>query len=612
MKKFFIILFILFLTGCNDNSFAEKVETLKSNIAVEMGSTANFSVEENFYFQQFGVSEEEPFNREIEMMNHIDYDNNVIYTESDIRYVTKYQGTEERGSYNFDSYKDLLTNKGYVKPINDWYEIELTQMYKIGMASIDPVAVVQAVLYENNGNVSYRGEHQVSVEPEMYRYVQAEIHSDVFERLFASSIFKYVKLEYDYVVETTMHWNDEFQVDYIEFNISKLLKAYTDYQDYELKNDINSIRGSYRLDFSNYNAVEIDTITEYTDWILDEDYTISRLEEDLPETSIGEVRADVVYNDETTKYQTNVSIELHEDIQYLYYELYFYRDGEIITSYYSEYYNVLEFDDLILYYIETDVDIDEIYFVTRYFPKTSSDIYHEGSYASITVEGPVHNVDLDFGKYNDTADELVPNVLIESLGIIEGKEKYELYLDMYALEETRNDNVVMYLYENNILKQIIRIDDLNIDQYEDYSYRETLDFKPDAIYMDLTYKTSYLWFNEKHIKMNVRYVEDPMDFSDYNEEIDVKTYEIDDSKWYADKYLLSFNLNNNVEVLDVYVYFVNEDGEIVGWEHIYDFNTDEIFEVVTDLYEEQIENIYLEIDADGMLYKIVGIYGIIQ
>jgi hypothetical protein len=129
--------------------------------------------------------------------------------------------------------------------------------------------------------------------------------------------------------------------------------------------------------------------------------------------------------------------------------------------------------------------------------------------------------------------------------------------------------------------------------------------------MDLSYKTSYLWFNEKNITMDFHLIEEPMDFSEFNDEIDVRTYEIDDPKWYASKYLISFDFPNDVDVLDVYVYFVNEEGEVVGWEHIFDFNVEDTYEVVSDIYEEDIETIYLSIDADGIQYKIIGIYGII-
>jgi len=604
MKKFFILVIFL-LIGCTEEKF-----NVENKLAEAMGSTANFSVTEEFFFQQYGVNEEQPHNRTVEITNLIEYNNSVIYTENDIRLLTDFHGEKERGYYSFSSYKDLLNNKGYVKPENDWYAVELTQMYKLGMGSIDPAAIVNAILFQNE-EINYRGENQVSVDPTLYRIAVADLSSDTFESLFASSIFNFIEVDLEYTVIATMKFDDNYQVEYIEFDINELVQQYSDYNELYFKSNITSIRGNYTLTYSGYNEVEIDSVTDYVDWILDENYSIERPTETLPETSIGSVKTDVVYSEETSDYVTTVSMELSDDLKYMYYELYFYSDGELVDSFFSEYYDLLEFDDIVVYFDDTGRSIDEVFFVTRYITTESSDIYSEASEVPIFVQGPIHSVEIDFSDYTDEATELVPSILIDSLGIVEGEPKYEVTLDMYATEETRNGQASLYLYENKILKEIIELKDFNIAKYEGYRFSKVIGFRPDEIYMDLNYKTSYLWFNEKHIKMDIHLIEEPMDFSMYNDELEIKTYEQSDAKWYASKFQITFSLLDDADVLEAYVYFVNEVGMVVGWEYIYDFNVDDVYEVVTDLYEEDIEKIYLEVNVDGVEYKIIGRYGII-
>ncbi len=604
MKKFFVLV-ILLLMGCTEEKF-----NVENRLAEAMGSTANFSVTEEFFFQQYGVNEEQPHNRTVEITNLIEYNNSVIYTENEIRLLTDFHGEKERGYYSFSSYKDLLNNKGYVKPENDWYAVELTQMYKLGMGSIDPAAIVNAILFQNE-EINYRGENQVSVDPTLYRIAVADLSSDTFESLFASSIFNFIEVDLEYTVIATMKFDDNYQVEYIEFDINELVQQYSDYNELYFKSNITSIRGNYRLTYSGYNEAVIDTVTDYVDWILDENYSIERPVETLPETSIGSVKTDVVYSEDTSDYVTTVSMELSDDLKYMYYELYFYADGELVDSFFSEYYDLLEFDDIVVYFDDSGRSIDEVFFVTRYITTETSDIFSEASEVPIFVQGPIHSVEIDFSDYTDEATELVPSILIDSLGIVEGEPKYEFTLDMYATEETRNGQASLYLYENNILKEVIELDDFNIAKYEGYRFSKVIGFKPDDIYMDLNYKTSYLWFNEKHIKMDIHLIEEPMDFSMYNEELEIKTYEQSDAKWYASKFQITFSLLDDADVLDAYVYFVNEVGVVVGWEYIYDFNVDDVYEVVTDLYEEDIETIYLEVNVDGVEYKIIGRYGII-
>lgn len=603
MKKF-IILLLLILVGCTEESIQ-----IEAVIAQEMGSTANFSVVEEFSFKQYGVNEEQPHNKEFSIDNFIEYDNNVIYTATDMTYETTFQSNEERGNYNFTSFKDLLNNKAYVRPENDWYAVELPQMFKLEFGSIDPVAIVNSILFDNT-RIVFKGDKAISVDPSLYRVASADLSSEVFESLFSSTIFKFIDVGYDYTVPVTMRFNEKYQVEYIDFDLSELQRAYSDYHVYELKSTINFISSSYKLTFDNYGEVEIENVDEYINWILDEDYQIER-GEGLTGITIGEVKADVVYSDESETYTTNVSIELNEDITYMYYELYFYREGQILKSYYSEYYNILEYDDLSLYYLESDVDVDEVVFVTRYISAASSEIIDESDLAQIYIEGPIHGVDIDFSIYNDVSTELVPNVMVESLGIVKGVSSYEFTFDLYALQDTRNVDVSILLYENGIPKDIIEIEDITVNQYKDHVITKMLTFEPDEIYLDLTYKTAYLWFNEKHMKLEGHSIEDPMDFSEYNEEISIITYEIYDSKWYANKYLVSFDFPTDIDIVDIYLYLVDVDSNVIAWERVYDFNVAQDYEFVTDLYEDSVDKIYLEVRADETLYKIIGTYGIL-
>ena len=606
MKKILIII-ILFLAGCT----AERLpaNAILADISDEMSSTANFSVTEEFQFTQFGVNNDQPHNKSIEIENYIVYNNNVIYTETDMTYKTLYQSVEERGNYEFKSYKDLLSNVAYVKPENDWYAVELPQMFKLGMGSIDPVAIVNAILYDNI-EINFRGDEGISVDPSLYRVAIADLSSDVFEELFASTIYQFIDLDYDYTLAATMRFNAEFQVEYIEFDLSELIGQYSDYYVYELKSTMNSIYGSYKLNFSNYGEESIDYVTEYIDWVTDEDYVIEN-QTGLDEVSIGVVRTDVVYSSENQTYITNVSIELNKDLRYMYYELYFYKDGEIMSSHTSEYYNVLEYDDLVLHYFEAEYDADEVVFLTRYISDDSSKIVDQITTTEIELKEPVTELELDVSIFRDSPIELIPNYIIESIGIIQGKQTYELTFDMFAVDESRNINALIYLFDGNTLMEIIELENVNLRKSESFDLSKQLSYKPTSVYIDVNYKTSYLWFNEKHIKLQEHLVEDPKDFSNYNEELSISAYEIEDAKWYASKFLISFEFLSNVELLDVYVYLVDTNSSVIGWEHISASNVGELYEFVTDLYQDDIDTIYIEIDADGIEYEIISNYGII-
>ncbi len=609
MKKWVIIVLLFLLTGCAENQFEEKVNQLKQDIANEMGSTANFGVEEEFVFRQYGVNDSEPHNKIVAINNIIEYDNNVIYTHNDMTYETNYLGEEERGSYSFDSYKDLINNQGYIRPDREWYAVELTKMYKLGMGSFDPVSVVNAILY-NNEAIIFQGEEQITVEPELYRIAVADLSSDVFEELFGSTIFRFIEVELDYTVKATMKFNQQNQVEYIDFDLREMISQIRDYNEYSLNSDINSIYGDYSLRFDSYDEVYIASITESTDWVLDDSYTIE-YERNLPELSVGTTKAEVVYSDEIESFETTVSFETTENLDYLYYEIYYYRNDELLTSYYAEYYDLYEFESVVLHIYASELDVDEVKFVTRYLPSSSSNAYHESAIADITISGPIHSVDINRSEYVDSATDLIPNVLVEPIGIVGGEESYQVTVDLHAVEESRDAYLTVYLLENGILKDVIKKEDFNVQQYEDEQIVVTKNFKPDEVLVDLSYKTSYFWLNDQKITLDIHNIENPKEIIEDARGVTITAFEIDDTKWFSTKYLLSFDLNNGASVFDAYAYFIDENGIVIGWEHIVAFDIDEEYEVVSDLYEEDIEMIYVEIDVDGVEYSVVAVNGIL-
>ncbi len=609
MKKWFVIVLVFLLTGCTENQFEEKVNQLKQDIANEMGSTANFGVEEEFIFKQYGVNDSQPHNKIVAINNIIEYDKNVIYTHNNMTYETNYLGEERRGSYSFDSYKDLINNQGYIRPENEWYAVELTKMYKLGMGSFDPVSVVNAILY-NNETIVFQGEEQITVEPEFYRIAVAELSSDVFEELFGSTIFRFINVELDYTVKATMKFNAQNQVEYIDFDIREMVGQIEDYNKYTLSSEINSIYGDYSLVFDSYDEVTITSVPVYVDWILDDTYEIEYVE-NLPHLSIGTTKAEVVYSDENEKFETTVSFETTENIDYLYYEIYYYRNDELLNTFYAEYYDLYEFENVVLHIYTSELDVDEVKFITRYIPSSSSTVYYESAIAETTIAGPIHSVDIDRTKYVDSATDLIPSVLVAPVGIVGGEDSFKITIDLHAVEESRDAYLTVYLLENGILKDVLKKEKFNIQQFNDEKMELITNFKPDEVLIDLSYKTSYFWLNEQKIHLNIHNIENPMDIIEDDGGVSVTAFEIDDTKWFSKKYLLSFNLNNNAEVFDAYVYFIDEDGIVIGWEHIVDFDIDDNYEVVSDLYEEDIEMIYIEISVDGVMYNVVAENGIL-
>jgi|GEM_PF-4233281 len=598
MKKIlFLILFLL--VGC-----AEEEIDIRKEIATKLTDVASFQVEEQFEFTQYGRNNDTPHNRIISINNLIEYDDNLVHTINSMQEQTIFQGAETSINRSFESYRDWLSQIGYVRDEFDtWHKVELTHMYKMGLSTIDPIAIVNMILYENKSfNYVYS-----DTEANQYEYVIAKISREMFEEMFSASIFSFISMDYDYDVEVALKFDENYFVERIDFDITEFRDRYLDYAVYETGSVITSSSSSLSLEFSNYDKIQAVFDDDSDNWIMNSTYEISNEEESYSsEYSFGKVTTDVKYESSKSAYDVNLSLLLNSNLKYFYYEVYFYAEDELIHSAYSESYNELAFVDIPLYYIETEKKIDEVLFCIRYVSNNSSVIKIDYAIADIDYDEPVHGVELDIRDFDDSPRVVVPKVFVEQTDFVDDLAVYDIQFHMYATQKVRHTNCTFYVYKDGLLIDVFYKNSITIEEGEDYSIFEKLDYIPDTVYIDIEYYTSYLEGSRTQIEAIPYVFEGDIGVHNFvdGDKIDVSITEIQDIQWYAYKYLINIVIQEEYEDLNAILYFMTDDYLIVGWEYLYDISSDELIMYVSELYDDNIDIVLADIYyREGQFYN---------
>ncbi|XMB86655.1 hypothetical protein RJG79_02395 [Mycoplasmatota bacterium WC44] len=602
MKKLLFLLVFL-LSACESPEL-----NINDKITKEMQkNVVSFDVHEVFNLKQYGE------NVEITVDNTIEYDDGIFYTTNSMKEIQNHQVVSD---YDFNTYVDIFKDVGYIKDENSsWYEVELSQIYKLKMGSIDPLSIVNSILYDAKKQTNKNGD-QIFGTKEDYDRVVSVIEQDVFEDMFKSSVFNFIEIPkaYEYTVTATLKYDELFKVEYIEFNLSDFIRKYEDYHQDQLKIEITSLDVDLRLDFDNYDQTDIASPSDGIDWIIKPDVTTElRIDDIKNDFDIGEVNANVIYNSDLGKYDANISLSLKEDVKYLSFEIYYLSEGEKIHSYPSQVFDVKAFETYLIYYQSFEEKIDHIYFKMRYIPANSSEIINVSEKVKFDLEEPSHELELDLSKFDDSFADLVPNILVEYSGYGKDQKKiYNVNIDLYSKENIRNGEIIIYLYDedNTKARWPIQKSDIVIDQYERITFTEEIDFMPENIYIEIRYNTSYLRYYEQFITADFKQVEGIMYSNKYtlNEEVSVKVTEWPDSTWMQNKYHFQIDFIEPIDEFNAYIYFVDENYELLGWEYIYDFDILETYQYVSDLYV-NVNTIYIDLESKGNIlekYKILG------
>ncbi|XMB67610.1 hypothetical protein RI065_03535 [Mycoplasmatota bacterium zrk1] len=613
MKKLWFVIVLIILSACTTESLE-----LKEKIATEMARVASFEVNEVFSLKQYGRNNDAPDNRTITIDNKIRYDEDVIYTINSMKEDLDLHNVETRKIYSFESYKDWFNNVAFVSDTeSDWYEVELSQMHNIGMGSIDPISIINMILDESKDLDNSQIENS--------NYIVTDIPSDLFEEMFGSSVFRFIdmsspgspyKVGYPYKVEVSIKYDDDNRIEFIDFDLSDLLKKYRDYYVYEIEIDsvITFLTANLRLDFFNYNQIDIEFDEETIDWVLDKDYEIEIGDKEsyALNQEFGKVSANIEYINTTDDYNIDVNLELNKDIKYLYYELYFYSKEELIEAYYSYWNNAVAFDILPLLETRSKEKIDQIYFKMRYATNESSSIKEVKSVVEYSINEPVHEIDLDIREFTNEPKDVVPNVLVEHTGFDKELKTYNMYIDVYSKIDVRHADITFHVYLDDERKSVFHRKDLDLKLNEHLSFIEEISYMPDAIYVDISYNSSYLVSDRTKINLDFKAIEGAFDYSIYkeSESTRVTIVEFQDVKWFAFKYRFNIDFSLTLDDFNAYIYFVDDEKNLIGWEYVYQVETENTYDFVSRLYDEKIDKIFIDINYstdDLNSEKITGV-----
>lgn len=588
MKKLLSVLFILFLVACEEQEIV--VEDLISN---ELQITQNFTVEEYFEFSQYGKNGDLPDSLIIDTENEILYQRGQVYSYTNTVIERNYLEEESREIYEYESFINPYQNNAYLKSEDDWYELELTKLFMHELGSIDPVAIINSILFDNE-NVYYKSEQGITGNAEDYRYVVAELSSDTFEDLFESTIFNHVDVQYDYYVDATLRFNDEYQVVSIEFNLNNLLSQMKDYRTYELKSDISSLSASYELRFRDINSTVFPKIEGVIDWnFTDNQNQLIGYENAVFESNeLHNFNSLLTYVIEESKYQISTTIRPTEEYQYLYYELYFFKEDQLLGTHQSEYYHVQEDEELLLYYAQDVPVYDELIVTSRYIIDGTSIIQNDVVKIEVEKDDVFEDNYIDISMFTKEFTNVVPYTVIEHKGLLLGKDQYSIELSLLSKVDVENLDIEIYVYDEGLAKDVIEFDDIALMEDEIFCNTFTLTYLPDEIYINLNYNTSdVVRTTEKLIPIRVL-VGLELNEAIYREPSTLSFEEVFQPSWNQYRYLIKgagvglvYFVDNNFEIVGVELMNITSDG---SWSNLYE---DVAFIYMDQLVDEQIVKI---------------------
>lgn len=252
MKKVYVVLLLLFLAACETPSTLDIRQELLSTIKAQ----SSFVVSERFEWQRFATIDEGPWNEFVEKENNIIFQNNRYFVEHLIDVETNNNRVIDRTLFQATSYKNIYSRNAAVLINRQWYNLDLPLINTMGLGTLDPITVVNELLYSNN-EIYYKSDTGVTGDIRSFRYAVVTISDDVFRRLFSHTVLPHVNIPYSYTVTAEIAFDDDYRILSIEFDFNRLIREYRDYYTVQQGATILSLTGSYKLIYNSYNNVVV-------------------------------------------------------------------------------------------------------------------------------------------------------------------------------------------------------------------------------------------------------------------------------------------------------------------------------------------------------------------
>ena len=252
MKKVYVVLLLLFLAACETRSTLDIRQELLSTIKAQ----SSFVVSERFEWQRFATIDEGPWNEFVEKENNIIFQNNRYFVEHLIDVETNNNRVIDRTLFQATSYKNIYSRNAAVLINRQWYNLDLPLINTMGLGTLDPITVVNELLYSNN-EIYYKSDTGVTGDIRSFRYAVVTISDDVFRRLFSHTVLPHVNIPYSYTVTAEIAFDDDYRILSIEFDFNRLIREYRDYYTVQQGATILSLTGSYKLIYNSYNNVVV-------------------------------------------------------------------------------------------------------------------------------------------------------------------------------------------------------------------------------------------------------------------------------------------------------------------------------------------------------------------
>jgi hypothetical protein len=252
MKKVYVVLLLLFLAACETRSTLDIRQELLSTIKAQ----SSFVVSERFEWQRFATIDEGPWNEFVEKENNIIFQNNRYFVEHLIDVETNNNRVIDRTLFQATSYKNIYSRNAAVLINRQWYNLDLPLINTMGLGTLDPITVVNELLYSNN-EIYYKSDTGVTGDISSFRYAVVTISDDVFRRLFSHTVLPHVNIPYSYTVTAEIAFDDDYRILSIEFDFNRLIREYRDYYTVQQGATILSLTGSYKLIYNSYNNVVV-------------------------------------------------------------------------------------------------------------------------------------------------------------------------------------------------------------------------------------------------------------------------------------------------------------------------------------------------------------------
>lgn len=249
MKRSIVLILLLILSACETPSI-----DLRDEIVSAMSTNDSFVVDEAFRWQQFARKADEPYNIDVIATNQISFVDNRYLTEHFFDEQRNQEGVSERSLLQVSTYKNIYNQQAAIRFDRDWFGLQLAQINQIGVGTMDPLDVINQLLYQTS-DLYYKSDEGITGSFEDYRYVVVTANKALFESLFVHTFGSYIDFPYDYRVFIELEFNERYLIESITFDFSNLINQYIDYFEVQQGVRFTSLEVSYSLNFSEYGEV---------------------------------------------------------------------------------------------------------------------------------------------------------------------------------------------------------------------------------------------------------------------------------------------------------------------------------------------------------------------